>query len=34
MTAETVAPAWMHEQITAEQYNSWSAEQCAGMTGF
>jgi Uma2 family endonuclease len=31
MTAETVAPAWMHEQITAEQYDSWSAEQCAGI---
>lgn len=26
-----VAPAWMHEQITAEQYDSWSAEQCAGI---
>ncbi|MFD5147476.1 Uma2 family endonuclease [Streptomyces sp. NPDC058401] len=31
MTAEMVAPAWMHEQITAEQYNSWSEEQCAGI---
>ncbi|MET7385379.1 Uma2 family endonuclease [Streptomyces sp. NPDC005529] len=31
MTAETVAPAWMHEQITAEQYDSWSEEQCAGI---
>ncbi|MEU0832353.1 Uma2 family endonuclease [Streptomyces sp. NPDC005969] len=31
MTAETVAPAWMHEQITAEQYDSWSAEQCTGI---
>jgi Uma2 family endonuclease len=31
MTDETVAPAWMHEQITAEQYDSWSAEQCAGI---
>lgn len=30
MTAE-VAPAWMHEQVTAEQYDSWSAEQCAGI---
>lgn len=25
------APAWMHEQITAEQYDSWSDEQCAGI---
>ena len=31
MTAKMVAPAWMHEQITAEQYDSWSAEQCAGI---
>jgi Uma2 family endonuclease len=26
-----VAPAWMHEQVSAEQYDSWSAEQCAGI---
>jgi Uma2 family endonuclease len=31
MTAEMLAPAWMHEQITAEQYESWSEEQCAGI---
>lgn len=31
MSAETVAPAWMHEQITAEQYDAWSEEQCAGI---
>ncbi|MFJ7268953.1 Uma2 family endonuclease [Streptomyces sp. NPDC099050] len=31
MTAETAAPAWMHEQITAEQYDSWSEDQCAGI---
>ncbi|MFE3182421.1 Uma2 family endonuclease [Streptomyces violascens] len=31
MTAAIVAPAWMHEQITAEQYDSWSEEQCAGI---
>ncbi|GAA4626149.1 Uma2 family endonuclease [Actinoallomurus vinaceus] len=31
MTAEMVAPAWMHEQITAEQYDSWPEEQCAGI---
>ena len=28
-TAEMVASAWMHEQITAEEYESWSEEQCA-----
>jgi Uma2 family endonuclease len=26
-----VAPAWMHVQISAEQYDSWSEEQCAGI---
>jgi len=31
MTAEMVAPAWMHAQVTAEQYDSWSKEQCAGI---
>jgi Uma2 family endonuclease len=31
MTAEMVAPAWMHLQISAEQYDSWSEEQCAGI---
>ncbi|MFD3413964.1 Uma2 family endonuclease [Streptomyces cyaneofuscatus] len=31
MTAEMVAPAWMHAQISAEQYDSWSEEQCAGI---
>ncbi|MER6977446.1 Uma2 family endonuclease [Streptomyces carpinensis] len=31
MTAEMIAPAWMHTQITAEQYDSWSEEQCAGI---
>lgn len=31
MTADMVAPAWMHAQITAEQYDSWSEEQCAGI---
>ncbi|MFE5157621.1 Uma2 family endonuclease [Streptomyces sp. NPDC056697] len=31
MSAEMVAPEWMHEQITAEQYDSWSEEQCAGI---
>jgi Uma2 family endonuclease len=31
MAAEMVAPAWMHTQISAEQYDSWSEEQCAGI---
>ena len=31
MTAEIVVPAWMDEQVTAEQYDSWSAGQCAGI---
>ncbi|WP_405586809.1 Uma2 family endonuclease [Streptomyces sp. NBC_01190] len=31
MSAEMIAPAWMHERITAEQYDSWSEEQCAGI---
>lgn len=31
MTAEAVAPSWMHELVTAEQYDSWSEEQCAGI---
>lgn len=31
MTAEAVAPAWMHELVTSEQYDSWSEEQCAGI---
>ncbi|MER5886871.1 Uma2 family endonuclease [Streptomyces sp. NPDC001941] len=31
MSAEMVAPAWMHLQISAEEYDSWSAEQCAGI---
>jgi len=31
MTVEMVPPAWMHQQVTAEQYESWSEEQCAGI---
>ncbi|MEV5599253.1 Uma2 family endonuclease [Streptomyces sp. NPDC052496] len=31
MTAEMAAPAWMRTQITAEQYDSWPEEQCAGV---
>ena len=31
MTAEMAAPAWTLEQITAEQYDLWPEEQCAGI---
>lgn len=31
MTSEMTAPAWMHEQITAQEYDSWSEEQSAGV---
>lgn len=31
MAAEKVAPAWMHAQISAEQYDSWPEGQCAGI---
>ncbi|MGW5750304.1 Uma2 family endonuclease [Nocardia rhamnosiphila] len=31
MTTETIAPAWMHEPITPEEYDSWTEEQCAGI---
>ncbi|MFJ2835700.1 Uma2 family endonuclease [Nocardia sp. NPDC087230] len=31
MTAETALPAWMHQQITAAEYDSWSEEQSAGI---
>jgi Uma2 family endonuclease len=31
MTVEMVAPAWMRQQISAEQYAAWTAEQCAGI---
>ncbi len=31
MTAEAIAPQWMHDQVTAEQYDSWSKDQCAGI---
>ncbi|MEU3560984.1 Uma2 family endonuclease [Kitasatospora sp. NPDC006786] len=31
MTAESIAPEWMHRQITSEQYDSWTEEQCAGI---
>ncbi|MFD6390301.1 Uma2 family endonuclease [Nocardia sp. NPDC060259] len=31
MTVESAPPAWMHQQITAVEYDSWSEEQCAGI---
>jgi Uma2 family endonuclease len=31
MTVEMVAPAWMHQQVTAEEYEAWTEEQCAGI---
>lgn len=29
MSAEMYTPAWMHRPVTAEQYDSWSEQQCA-----
>ncbi|MFJ8072783.1 Uma2 family endonuclease [Streptomyces sp. NPDC096176] len=31
MGAEMAPPEWMHEQVTAEQYDSWGDEQCSGI---
>jgi Uma2 family endonuclease len=31
MTTDTVTPAWMRGPISAEQYEGWTAEQCAGI---
>ncbi|MFF3256076.1 Uma2 family endonuclease [Actinacidiphila glaucinigra] len=31
MTADMIAPEWMHTPITAAQYDSWSPEQCRGI---
>ena len=31
MSLDMIAPEWMHSQITAEEYQSWSEEQCAGI---
>ena len=31
MSVEMIAPEWMHSQITAAEYDSWTAEQCAGI---
>ena len=28
MTIEATTPLWMHEQVTAEDYDSWSEERC------
>lgn len=31
MTADMIAPYWMHQQISAGRYDSWTDEQCAGI---
>jgi len=31
MSMQMVAPEWMHTQITAAEYDSWTEEQCAGI---
>jgi GNAT superfamily N-acetyltransferase len=31
VTTETVAPAWMHEQVTAAEYEARTEDQCAGV---
>lgn len=31
MTTEMIAPTWMRDQVTAEQYDAWTDEQCAGV---
>lgn len=31
MSLDMIAPEWMHSQITAAEYDSWSEEQCAGI---
>jgi Uma2 family endonuclease len=31
VSADAIAPLWMHELVTAQEYDSWSAEQCAGI---
>ena len=31
MSVEMIAPEWMHSQITAAEYESWSEEQSAGI---
>jgi Uma2 family endonuclease len=31
VSVDSIAPDWMHEQITAAEYDSWTEEQCAGI---
>jgi Uma2 family endonuclease len=31
VNVDMIAPQWMHSQVTAEDYASWSEEQCAGI---
>jgi Uma2 family endonuclease len=31
MSVDMIAPEWMHSQITAAEYDSWTPEQCAGI---
>ena len=31
MSADMIAPQWMHSQITTAEYESWSEEQCTGI---
>jgi hypothetical protein len=31
MSVDMIVPAWMHSQITAADYESWSEERCAGI---
>ena len=31
MSVDMIAPEWMHSQITAAEYETWSEEQCAGI---
>src|SRR6201992_1196993 len=31
MSVDMIAPQWMHSQVTADEYESWSEEQCAGI---
>jgi hypothetical protein len=31
VTAEMIAPSWMRDLVTAEQYESRSEDQCAGV---
>jgi Uma2 family endonuclease len=31
MSVDMIVPQWMHTRVTAEEYESWSAEQCAAI---